>query len=146
MRVYNVPTNFAVWEGKKINENSIFIIETAQLCLAHVGHLHHVLTDNQTLKVGRIDILFLPIDGAYTMSYEEAARVIAKVRPKLVIPMHFFGLEEGNSFIQTLKGAYPVKHLKKTSMLISRKDLPKSTEIWFLREVIFGGFGLGLDD
>ena len=55
--------------GKKINLNSIFIIEAAQLCLAHVGHLHHVLTDNQTLKVGRIDILFLPIDGAYTMSY-----------------------------------------------------------------------------
>ena len=48
--------------------------------------------------------------------------------------------------IQHLKGAYPVKHLKKTSLLISRKDLPKSTEIWFLREVIFGGFSLGLDD
>ena len=90
--------------------------------------------------------MFLPIDGAYTMSYEEAAKVIAKVRPKLVILMHFFGLEEGNTFIQHLKGAYPVKHLKKTSLLISRKDLPKSTEIWFLREVIFGGFSLGLDD
>jgi L-ascorbate metabolism protein UlaG (beta-lactamase superfamily) len=69
LRIYNVPTNFEVWNGKKINLNSIFIIEAAQLCLAHVGHLHHVLTDNQTLKVGRIDILFLPIDGAYTMSY-----------------------------------------------------------------------------
>jgi len=49
--IYNVPTNFEVWNGKIINLNSIFIIEAAQLCLAHVGHLHHVLTDNQTLKV-----------------------------------------------------------------------------------------------
>ncbi|MGY8991936.1 MAG: MBL fold metallo-hydrolase [Rhodospirillales bacterium] len=144
MRVYNVPTNFEVVEGRKANQNSIFIIEAAQLCFAHVGHLHHVLTDNQTLKVGRIDVLFLPIDGAYTMSYQDAAKVIAKVRPKLVIPMHFFGFEEGNTFIQHLKGAYPVQHLKKTSMLMNRKDLPKSTEIWFLREVIVGG--LGLDD
>ena len=143
LRVYNVPTNFAVWEGRKINENSIFIIETAQLCLAHVGHLHHVLTDNQTLKVGRIDVLFIPIDGTYTMSYEEVAKVIARVRPKLVIPMHFFGLEEGNMFIKTLKTPYPVKHLKKTSLLMSRKDLPKSTEIWFLREQMLGSFGFG---
>jgi len=146
LRVYNVPTNFTVTEGRKINENSIFIIETAQLCIAHVGHLHHVLTDNQTLKVGRIDILFIPIDGAYTMSFEEVAKVIARVRPKLVIPMHYFGLEEGNTFIKTLKTPYPVKYLKKTSMLVSRKDLPKSTEIWFLREQMFGGFGFGGED
>jgi len=146
MRVYNVPTNFTIWDGKKINQNSIFIIETAQLCLAHVGHLHHVLTDNQTIKVGRIDILFLPIDGAYTMSYEEAGTVIAKVRPKIVIPMHFFGLDEGNMFTRTLKGAYPIKYLKRTSIMLNRKDLPKSTEIWFLREILTGSLGFGGED
>ena len=91
-------------------------------------------------------MLFIPIDGIFTMSYEEAATVIAKVRPKLVIPMHFFGLEEGNGFIQTLKNAYPVKYLKRTSILISRKTLPKSTEIWFLREQMFGSFGFGNED
>ena len=52
------------------------------------------------------------------------------------------GLEEGNTFIKFLKNAYPVKYTKQTSVLISRKDLPRSTEIWFLREVTFGGFSL----
>ncbi len=141
VRVYNVPTNFGMFEGRKVNQNSIFIIEVGQLCLAHVGHLHHVLTDRQTLKVGRIDVLFIPIDGIYTMSYEEAAIVIKKVRPKLVIPMHFFGISEGNMFIETLKNAYPVSYLKSTSIVLSRKTLPKSTEIWFLKESFYSGIG-----
>jgi L-ascorbate metabolism protein UlaG (beta-lactamase superfamily) len=141
MRIHNVPTNFAEWDGRKSNQNSIFVIEAGQVCLAHVGHLHHVLTDNQTLGVGRIDVLFIPIDGTYTMSLEEAARVVAKVRPKLVIPMHFFGVAEGSVFAQSLKGAYPIKFLKTTTILLARKDLPKTTEVWFLREMMYGGLG-----
>ncbi len=36
-----------------------------------------------------IDVLFLPIGGTYTMSAEEAATLANKIKPKLVIPMHY---------------------------------------------------------
>lgn len=36
-----------------------------------------------------IDVLFVPIGGTYTMNATEAASLANKVKPKLVIPMHY---------------------------------------------------------
>src|SRR6476646_3097419 len=46
MRVWNVPTNARAWGGgaARINGNSIFIFSVGDLCIAHLGHLHHRLT------------------------------------------------------------------------------------------------------
>ncbi len=45
MRVRNVPTNVRDFGGNRMNGNSIFVFETGGLCVAHLGHLHHTLTD-----------------------------------------------------------------------------------------------------
>src|SRR3984893_18210431 len=45
VRVRNVPTNIRDWSGgTERHGNSIFIFELANLCVAHLGHLHHTLT------------------------------------------------------------------------------------------------------
>lgn len=36
-----------------------------------------------------IDVLFLPIGGTYTMNSIEAAELANKIKPKLVVPMHY---------------------------------------------------------
>ena len=56
-----------------------------------MGQLHHVIGANQSQALGRIDVLFIPIDGLMTMSFEEVMLSIKRISPKLVIPMHFFG-------------------------------------------------------
>jgi beta-lactamase family protein len=46
VRVRNVPTNIRSFYGSTTTErygNSIFIFEIANLCIAHLGHLHHTL-------------------------------------------------------------------------------------------------------
>src|SRR5215213_892785 len=50
--------------------NSIFIFEVAGLCIGHLGHLHHKLDDSHFAQIGRLDIVMVPIDGAYTMSLD----------------------------------------------------------------------------
>ena len=40
-------------------------------------------------KLENIDVLFLPIGGTYTMTATEAATLANKVKPALVIPMHY---------------------------------------------------------
>src|SRR5262249_45521802 len=49
VRVRNVPTNIRDWVsgGTERHGNSIFIFETAQMCIAHLGHLHHTLNQQQ---------------------------------------------------------------------------------------------------
>ncbi len=56
--VRNVPTDIRSWGGEmEPNGNSIFIFEVAGLCIGHLGHLHHELTDTHYGEIGRLDIL-----------------------------------------------------------------------------------------
>ena len=71
VRVRNVPTNLAEFGGKWRNGNSMFVIESQGLCIVHISHLHHVLSEDQLRDLGRIDIAFAPIDGMWTMSHQE---------------------------------------------------------------------------
>ena len=49
VRVRNVPTNIRGFDGTTEKYgNSIFIFEMANLCIAHLGHLHHTLTNSSS--------------------------------------------------------------------------------------------------
>ena len=145
LRVFNVPTNIRDLGAGQRNRNSIFVFETADLCLAHVGHLHHFLTTEQRRRLRRIDVLFLPVDGVWTMSHDEAMRVIDQADPRVVIPMHFSWGGSTSGFAARASQKYAVKDLKKGAIVIARKDLPEGTEIWFLEAFQGDGFGAGED-
>src|SRR5262249_27659671 len=73
VRVRNVPTNIRSFYGSTTTErygNSIFIFEIANLCIAHLGHLHHTLTQQQLNEIGRIDVVMAPVDGSYTLDLD----------------------------------------------------------------------------
>ena len=61
----NVPTNIRNWidGGTERHGNSIFIFEMAKLCIGHLGHLHHTLNQQQLDEIGRLDVVFAPVDG-----------------------------------------------------------------------------------
>src|SRR5450631_2846441 len=62
VRVRNVPTNIRSWDGgTERHGNSIFIFEVANLCIAHLGHLHHALTQQQLNEIGRVDVVMVPV-------------------------------------------------------------------------------------
>ena len=42
-RIFNIPTNPTDIDGQKYYINSIFVIEAAGLCVAHLGNLNHLL-------------------------------------------------------------------------------------------------------
>ena len=67
VRIRNVPTNIRSYYGSAETErhgNSIFIFEIANLCIVHLGHLHHTLTQQQLNEIGRPDIVLVPVDGS----------------------------------------------------------------------------------
>ena len=126
LRVRNIPTSVHGRAGAQANSNSIFVFETEDLCLAHLGHLHHVLTDTHLGELGIIDILFVPIDGAYTMSLPEMAMVVQQIRPKIVIPMHFFGQQATDRFATLLGDEWPMQEASSSRIAFSRADLGQS--------------------
>ena len=91
LHVANLPTNIRDWQGgTEVYGNSIFLFESGGLCIAHLSHLHHLLTEQDLVLLGHIDAVMAPVDGVYTMSQPDVAAVLDQIHPRLVLPMHYF--------------------------------------------------------
>src|SRR5690606_15368110 len=87
--VRNVATDIRGWGGAfEPNGNSIFIFEVAGLCIGHLGHLHHELTDAHFAEIGRLDVVMVPVDGGLTMGAVSMSDTIKRLRSALILPMH----------------------------------------------------------
>ena len=88
--VRNVTTDIRSRGVAEPDRNSIFVFEVAGLCLGHLGHLHQPLNDAQVAEIGRLDIVFVPIDGTYTMDQAAMMGVVERLRAQVAIPMHWW--------------------------------------------------------
>ena len=124
MHVRNVPTNVRDFGGVRTNGNSIFVFEVADMCIAHLGHLHHVLTDVHLAELGMIDVLLVPVDGSFTMAQELMVEVIEQILPAVIIPMHYFGPSTLNRFLSLIGDRYEVEVAEVPTVVLSRPTLP----------------------
>ncbi len=76
-------------EGAERGHNTIFIFESEDLRICHLGDLGSDLTSFQLEEINGVDILFIPIGGKFTIDGKEAAELVRKIEPKIVIPMHY---------------------------------------------------------
>ena len=129
LRVRNIPTSVHGRGGAQGNSNSIFVFETGDLCIAHLGHLHHVLTDQHLAELGVIDVVLVPVDGAYTMSQPEMAAVIRQINAPVVIPMHYFGSEVLGRFLALMDDDHEVVLKETPEMVLACATLPRRSVI-----------------
>ncbi len=125
--VRNVPTNVRGIGGTRYNGNSIFVFEIGDLCVAHLGHLHHALTDQHLADLGIIDVLFVPIDGGLTMSHATALEVIRQIGAPVVIPMHLVSGQALPRFVSLIEGQYQIAFSETRTVAFSRQTLPRGT-------------------
>jgi L-ascorbate metabolism protein UlaG (beta-lactamase superfamily) len=128
MRIRNVPTNVRDFGGTRYNGNSIFIFEVGDLCIAHLGHLHHVLTPEHLGDIGQIDVVLVPVDGSYTLDQIGMMEVIDQLKAPLLIPMHYFGPRTLELFLGRVKEKYHVRLSETPHMVLSRATLPTRPE------------------
>jgi len=76
-------------EGDKRGENIIFVIDTDDFKIAHLGDLGHDLNNKQLSKLKNVDILLIPVGGNYTIDAKRAKKIVDEIDPKIVIPMHY---------------------------------------------------------
>lgn len=133
VRIRNVPTNIRDWGGgTQRHGNSIFIFETAQMCIAHLGHLHHTLTQEQLNEIGRVDIVFVPVDGSATLDLDGMIEVLQALKPKLMIPMHFFSVFTLNRFLDRVRDQWDVETADIPSVIASKTALPGKPKVLVL--------------
>jgi L-ascorbate metabolism protein UlaG (beta-lactamase superfamily) len=134
VRVRNVPTNIRDWRGgTEQHGNSIFIFETANMCIAHLGHLHHTLSQQQLNEIGRVDVLFVPVDGNLTLDMEGMMEVLTAIKAPLMIPMHSFSVYTLQRFLERVRQQkWEVEMSAVPSFVMSKTALPATPKVLVL--------------
>jgi len=130
VRVRNVATNIRDWGGGYIpHGNSIFIFEIAGMCIGHLGHLHHTLTDQQIAQIGQLDVVMVPVDGSYTMDVPGMVEVLKALRARLILPMHYFNPYTLDRFLQRIAGDFAVEKAGEPVLVVSQATLPAEPKV-----------------
>ncbi|MBN8920956.1 MAG: MBL fold metallo-hydrolase, partial [Rhizobiales bacterium] len=111
---------------------SIFIYEIANLCIAHLGHLHHTLTQQQLNEIGRIDAVMVPVDGNYTLDLDGMVEVVKALKAQLIIPMHYFSRHTLDSFLDRVRDHFDVERQDVPSVVISKATMPAKPKVLVL--------------
>lgn len=135
VRITGVPTYHDAEQGAARGKNTVTIFEAEGLRVVHLGDLGHLLTDEQVKAIGKVDVLMIPMGGHYTIGPAEADKVIAQLKPRVVIPMHFkTKVNEGwpiGTLDDCLEGKTGAKRIG-ASTSITAATLPATTEFWCL--------------
>jgi L-ascorbate metabolism protein UlaG (beta-lactamase superfamily) len=125
VHIRSVATNIRDWSGGTMRHgNSIFVFEVGSLCVAHLGHLHHTLTQQQLNEIGRVDVVLVPVDGSLTLDLDGMVEVLQSLKAPLMIPMHYFSSGTLNRFLDRVREQYDVENADTPSIVVSRATLP----------------------
>jgi L-ascorbate metabolism protein UlaG (beta-lactamase superfamily) len=117
-------------------KGAAFMFDLGMLCIVHLGDLSHTLTPEQLKQMGRVDIALIPIGGVFTMPPDTAREVLAQIKPKIAIPMHY---RDSNYILDSFLQGLPSRRLDSDTLVVSKVGLPKTTEIIVLKPK--GGLG-----
>lgn len=89
VKVTGIPTWHDEKQGALRGPNTFYVIEAEGLRIGHAGDLGHVPDKQQLAKIGRLDVLLLPVGGYYTIDAVTALEVCRLLQPVVTIPMHY---------------------------------------------------------
>ena len=87
--ITGIPTFHDNKEGEERGKNIVFQIEIEGISIVHLGDLGHELNEKSISKMGKVDVLLVPVGGHYTIDSFVASKVISSLEPAIVIPMHY---------------------------------------------------------
>lgn len=119
--------------GAKRGNNIMFKFTIDDISFCHLGDLGHILDNETVSKIGQVDVLFIPIGGTFTVDDKKAWDVIKKIKPKIVVPMHYKigGLSLPIAGIDAFLEQNPYRVLYVGNEIdIEKEDLAEEPEVW----------------
>jgi L-ascorbate metabolism protein UlaG (beta-lactamase superfamily) len=89
VKITSIPVYHDDVQGAKRGKNAMFLIEAKGLRILHTGDLGHSLSPETLERVGKVDVLLICVGGYYTVDGAGARAVIAQLKPRVVVPMHY---------------------------------------------------------
>jgi L-ascorbate metabolism protein UlaG (beta-lactamase superfamily) len=122
-------------KGAERGKNTVFVMETEEMSICHLGDLGAPLSDSQIEEIGKVDVLMIPVGGVYTIGAASAAAMVRQMEPKIVLPMHYqtasggSNLEPVDNFLREFgsSGLTPQPKLN-----VNKNNLPLTTQVTLL--------------
>jgi L-ascorbate metabolism protein UlaG (beta-lactamase superfamily) len=125
--------------GAERGKNTARLIGADGIVLCHLGDLGEQISSEDAVRLGPIDVLMLPVGGTFTIDAVGASAVVARLKPRIAIPMHYktpkvgFDLAPVDDF---LAGKPRVRRVDGASFEVTGESLPEPTEIVVLRPAL----------
>lgn len=131
----NIETNFCQIQtlnsyhdelfGAKRGPNLIFKFKINDITLCHLGDLGHILDDEALNLLKNIDIIFVPVGENYTINLNSLRKMLIKINPRYIIPMHYKTKENNLSLNSLDEFLLVFKDYKKENLdtLLISKDI-----------------------
>jgi L-ascorbate metabolism protein UlaG (beta-lactamase superfamily) len=133
--ISSVPTYHDNTRGTQRGRNTVFIVEAEGLRVVHLGDLGHPLDDEALKAIGRPDVLMVPVGGHFTVDSSQAQAIVARLRPGIVIPMHYKTEVNTGWPIATidpfLAGVDSPKQMGRT-VTVDKATVPRAPEVWVM--------------
>lgn len=129
--IRNVTTDIRSWMTGQLEKdgNSIFIFEVADMCIGHLGHLHHTLGPEYLGLIGQLDVVMVPVDGSYTMEQASMMEVLKLLKARLVLPMHYFNPRTLSAFLSRLDEDFDLDVNPTQTITVSAATLPAKPRV-----------------
>ncbi len=88
-RIFGYKSYHDKKQGAERGEVVMYKIEVEGISVLHCGDLGYVPDDGFLDTIGEVDVLLVPVGGFYTIDATEAAELVKKIEPSIVIPMHY---------------------------------------------------------
>jgi len=118
--------------GSQRGKNTIFVFTADGVTFCHLGDLGHLLTEKHKSQIGKVDVLFIPVGGVFTIDAEGATQVMNTLEPKLVIPMHYKTSSIGFPLAEVSEFTKDKPRVKELGTSVAEIILPSEQEIWVL--------------
>ncbi len=133
IQIMGIPAFHDAAHGERRGAMVLYKFISDDVTFCHLGDLGHELDEKTIQQIGKIDILFIPVGGNYTIDAEQAWRVVQALKPKITIPMHYRieGLSIPVAGVDAFLEKNKYKVLKVGNEIdIEKDELPKEPEVW----------------
>jgi len=133
IRVFGYASFHDDKKGEERGGNILYKIEGDGISVLHCGDLGFIPDDNFIDLVGGVDVLMVPVGGVYTIDADQAAALVKKIEPSIVIPMHF-GSDKLASVTDFLKKMGVEKTAPVSKLVVKPGELEEELKVVLLEK------------
>ena len=89
-KVVGVESYHDKFKGRRRGKNILYLIEVDGVKFLHTGDLGDIPSSQDINLIKEPHVIFVPVGGTFTLEPEEVLELIKIIKPKAVVPMHYW--------------------------------------------------------